>query len=43
MGRRTGTCLVAMETSELAELAQERNRHYMGQRYIDVSLLCVCV
>ncbi len=54
MGRRTGGAVVVTETAEQAELGLERNRHYIGPRYVEVTcllvntctpfnLLCVCV
>ena len=37
VGRRTGEVLVVLETPEQANLALQRDHHYMQQRYIEVS------
>ena len=37
MGRRTGEAIVVMENLEQVELAMKRHRHYLDQRYIEVT------
>ena len=37
VGRRTGEAIVVMENKEQAELALQRDRHYLHQRYVEVS------
>ena len=36
VGRRTGEAIVVLENEEQANLALQRHRHYLNQRYIEV-------
>ena len=36
VGRRTGEAIAVLETPEQAQLAIQRHRHYLNQRYIEV-------
>ena len=36
VGRRTGEAIVALETPEQAQLALQRHKHYLNQRYVEV-------
>ena len=38
VGRRTGEAIVVLETPEQAGLALQRHRHYLNQRYVEVSV-----
>ena len=38
VGRRTGEALAVLETAEQANLALQRDHHYIQQRYIEVTV-----